>query len=905
MARVQQAISLEVLEKARLHVRRSFARNMPPHLRFHDLEHTLAVTRTAVGLAQVIGVPADDVAVLELASLFHDTGYAYRYKGHEVESARIAEEYLKKQKVPKPAIEKVRALILVTAYDQKPVTLLEKIIRDADSAKAGQADFKEKSELLRKELSVVRRKRLGGRSWLLENIDYLRAHVFHTSEARKRFGRQKAINLKELEEQAGMSGPVAKPAKLPERFFDRDLSWLSFNDRVLQEARDPSVPLLERFKFLAIYSSNLDEFYRVRVASLRSLTKLNRTDRTALEITPHELVERINEKALRQQQEFGKLYRGTLLPALRKEGIRILSIDELSAPQKKFLKGHFKEKILPLLHTAIARPGNAPFIEDRKLYFACRIKDKKGRSRPRIVLINIPSGELGRFLVLPGTSGADIVFIDDVMRIGLPAMFSGFKLDGCHSIKLSRDAELYLDEEFTGNVKEKVKRSLKKRHTGVPSRFLYDGDMPRSTLRVLRQVLGLKKQDVVTGGRYHHLSDLMHLPIRDRNELTDPPWPPVEHPALSPKSDPFKEISKADIFLHFPYHDFNGWIRFLQKAASDPKVTRIQITLYRVAQGSAVCAALIDALHNGKEVTAFVEVQARFDEDSNLYWGEALENAGAKVLYSHEGLKVHCKLCQIERRERNGTVRYTYLGTGNFNERTAKLYSDMAIITAHDRIGREVAEVFKNLQDRTHRPKLQHLWMAPLTLRSRMEEAIDREITFARSGREASIFLKLNSLEDHAIIRKLYHADQAGVKVRIIVRGICCLIPGVPGMSENIEVISIIDRYLEHSRVFIFHNGGKPITYLASADLMGRNLDRRIEVAFPVIDKGIQEEIRTLMEMQWKDTSKARILEQGQTDRYRSIGSDGVPLRAQEATYAHFHSTQKKKARRTYQRAQS
>jgi polyphosphate kinase len=903
----KRVVSEQLLEKARLYVRRFFARYMPGHLYFHDLEHTLAVTRTAVGLGQMIGVPVQDVAILELAALFHDTGYARTYAGHEAESVKIAESYLKKQKLPKAQIDEVAALIIATTYSAQPRTRLEKILRDADSAKAGQADFGEKAEKLRRELSVVRRKKLGGRSWLLENIEYLKAHQFHTPQARSRFEKQKKINLIELERQASIEGRVTTPEIVNEKFYDRDLSWLSFNDRVLQEARDQRVPLLERFKFLAIYSSNLDEFYRVRVASLRSLTKLKRTDRTALDVTPAKLVDKINHKALQQQKEFGKLYRGTLLPALRKEGVRILQLEELSPLQKKFLKEHFKKHIQPLLNTAVARSGNAPFIEDRKLYFACKLKPKsgsKGGPGTRIVLINIPSTELGRFVVLPGPKGkVDILFLDDAVRIGLPQLFPDHKLEGCHSIKLSRDAELYLDEEFTGNVKEKVKRSLKKRHTGVPSRFLYDEGMPKGTLRLLRQVLVLKKQDVVPGGRYHHLSDLIKLPVPDRADLRDPIWPPIEHPAMAAK-DPFRYVAQKDVLLHFPYHDFSGFIRFLQRAAADKQVTKIQITLYRVAQGSAVCAALLDALHNGKEVTVFVEVQARFDEDSNLFWGEALENAGARVLYSHEGLKVHCKLCQIERLEKRRKVLYTYLGTGNFNERTAKIYTDMAILTVNEQIGREVSEIFTNLQDREHRPKLDHLLMAPLTMRSRIEAAIDREITIARSGGKASILLKLNSLEDHAMIRKFYDADQAGVKVRIIVRGICCLIPGLPAMSRNIEAISIIDRFLEHTRVFVFNNGGRPLTYLASADLMGRNLDRRVEVAFPVLDADLKKHINELLELQWNDTVKARRIDVEQSNQYVSLKEGDDAVRAQEATYFRLKNNDvKKKARRKIQRA--
>jgi polyphosphate kinase len=510
------------------------------------------------------------------------------------------------------------------------------------------------------------------------------------------------------------------------------------------------------------------------------------------------------------------------------------------------------------------------------------------------VLVNIPSTILGRFILLPSKEGmTDILFLDDAVRTGLPELFKDFKITGCHAVKLSRDAELYLDEEFTGNVKEKVKKSLKKRHTGMPSRFLYDSSMPKPVLRELRQLLGLKKQDVVPGGRYHNFNDLMQLPVKGHAELRDPEWPALRHPALKQDTDPFKAIAEKDLLLHFPYHDFGMLIHWLQKAATDPHVEHIAITLYRVAQNSAVCATLVDALHNGKDVTVFVEVQARFDENSNLVWGEALEAAGARVLYSYEGLKVHCKLCMVERRERGKLVRYTYLGTGNFNEQSAKIYSDMALLTRNAAIGNEVAGIFKHLVDRKHLPSLEHLLMAPLTLRSGLEEMIDREIAHAMSGREASIFLKLNSLEDRAIIRKLYDASRAGVRIRIIVRGICCLVPGIPGISGNISAISIVDRYLEHARVYIFHNDGDPTVHLASADLMGRNLDRRIEVAFPILDSPLRKEIIQILELQWTDRVKARLIDEKQTNPYVPAISGKKPIRSQKMIHDYLQKASK------------
>ncbi|MEO8587959.1 MAG: polyphosphate kinase 1 [Flavobacteriales bacterium] len=887
-------INERTLDLARLHVRRWFARRMPKYLLFHDLDHTLAVTRSAVAIGQAMKLGDGDLRTLEVAALFHDTGYALVYAGHEEKSAQLATAFLGKHGVASRTIAHVRSLILATRMGVVPRTLAQNVLRDADSAKAGQMDFEERSERLRKELEVQRKRKLGNDEWLKENLAYLEAHRFHTAHARRRYGLQKRINLNVLRQRAAL--PKRKrPARSPaiERFFERDLSWLSFNDRVLQEAKDPRVPLLERLKFLAIYSSNLDEFYRVRVASLRSLVKLKRTDRTALDIPAEKLVDRINRKALKQQQEFGALYRGTLLPALARHGIRILREDQLDKAQLEHLRVFFTDRIAPLLNTAAVRPGNAPFIEDRKLYFACRLRPK-GKSRQRLVLLNIPSDELGRFIALPSRAGrSDVIFLDDVMRVHLASLFTGYKVMGCHAIKLSRDAELYLDEEFVGNVKEKVRKSLRKRQTGTPSRFLYDSAMPHATLRALRTLLGLSKQDMVAGGRYHNFSDLMKLPVKRHAALRDKPWPPRPHPRSARVKNTFAAVAKGDMLWHYPYHDFGMFTRWLQQAAADKAVKRIAITLYRVAESSEVCTALLDALGRGKQVTVFVEVQARFDERSNLFWGEALEKAGAQVLYSYEGLKVHCKLCLIERVEKARTRRYAYLATGNFNERTAPLYSDQALLTCNEAITREVAEVFAHLRDRRHRPRLQHLLMAPLTLRDQLEAFMDKEIEHALSGRPASILLKLNSLEDRAMISKLYDASRAGVKVRLIIRGICCLVPGIPGTSDNIEAISIVDRFLEHSRAYVFHNNGKPLLFLSSADLMGRNLDHRIEVAFPLLDPMIQKEMIELLEIQWKDRVKARLIDAAQTNPYRKRIRNARPLRAQEATYAYI---KKKKA---------
>lgn len=876
----------ELLGKARLYVRRHFAKHLPPHLLFHDLDHTLSVTRTALGIGEAVGLSGRDLMLLELAALFHDTGYAKAYLGHEDHSAELASTFLTKQGMPHREIATVCAAVLATRKGATPRSLLQRVLRDADSAKAGQADFEEKGERLRRELETVQGRPIAATDWIRENLNYLTAHRFHTPYARQRYGAQKAINLATLRRQVqARSAGRTWGKKLAGPIMDRDMSWLSFNERVLQEAQDPRVPLLERLKFLAIYSSNLDEFYRVRVASLRSLRKLKGSYRTALDLPADKLVERLNQKALRQQRVFGALFRNTLLPALAGEGIRILSPKQLDAAQKAFAQRFFHERVAPLLHSAAVRTGNAPFIEDRRLYFACQLK-QKGAAKPRMVLLNIPSEELGRFVALPSAKGrTDLLFLDDVMRLCINDHFMGFKVEACHAIKLSRDAELYLDEEFATNVKDKVKRSLKKRSTGVPARFLYDAAMPTRLLRALRTLLGLAKQDIVPGGRYHNFSDLMKLPLNGHAPLRDKPWPQLQHRDLARVRDPFAALQRRDVLLHFPYHDFGQFVTLLDKAAEDRSVTAVRITLYRVADDSAVCAALLRALERGKQVTVFVEVQARFDERTNLYWGEQLERAGARVIYSYEHVKVHCKLCLIERQTASGAQHLAYLGTGNFNEKSAGLYADAALLTAHKGITKEVAEVFAYLQDRSHRPRTQLLLVAPMSLRSRVEALVDKEIAAALSGRPAGIFLKVNSLEDRALIEKLYDASRAGVRVRLIVRGICCLMTGVPGVSDSIEAISIVDRYLEHTRAYVFENDGDPVVYLSSADWMGRNLDRRVEVAFPLVDPVLRAEMMRILEVQWSDTVKARLLDRKQTNPYRRPVKGKRAVRAQEATY--------------------
>ncbi len=878
-------ITRGLVEKARLHVHRFFSKYIPAQMRYHDLEHTLTVTRTAKDIGRASGLAGAELLRVELAALFHDTGYAFAYNGHEAESVKLATAWLKGKGAGPADIKAVASLVMATRRGIVPRGLAQRVLRDADSAKAGQADFHEKGGCLRAELETYTGKRIAASAWQRENIAYLKAHRFHTAYARERFGRQKEINLRQLlDRMAGSPKPLGTVAPLPEPFIDRDISWLAFNARVLQEAQDPSVPLLERLKFVAIHSSNLDEFYRVRVAQLRGLRKLGKRNRSALGVPPGKHVAHINKLALQQQAELGSTYRGELIPALRGHGIRIRNERQLSRGQRNFALEHFRKKVAPLLRVVTVREPNAIFIEDRKLYLVLSLSQKTSRKK-RLVVVNVPSAELGRFLTLPSRKGTDLTYLDDVIRIGALGYFKGWEVGACHAIKLSRDADLYLEEEFAEDVAEKVRRSLRKRSTGVPARFLYDGAMPQDMLDQLRHLLNVKKGDTLEGGRYHNLSDLMDLPISGHPELREKPLPPIHQPILS-GNDPFGALTKRDLLLHFPYHAFAPVIDLLSRSAKDADVRRIAITLYRVAPESLICQALAEAARNGKTVEVVMEVQARFDEGNNLHWGAVLKEAGARVTYGLPGFKVHSKLLLIERVEGRRLKRYAYLGTGNFNEQTARMYADMAVLTARTAITADVAAIFSDLIQAKPPGHTKHITTSPDHLRAFLEHSIDREIEQAFLGRPAEIFLKLNSLEDKPLIGKLYDADRAGVKVRLIVRGICCLMTVVPGHSGHIKAISIVDRYLEHARAYVFHNAGNPVVYLSSADWMERNMDWRVEAAFPVLDNILKAEVLRFMELQWSDNVKARTIDREQTNPYRERKSNARAVRSQAAWYA-------------------
>ncbi len=671
-------------------------------------------------------------------------------------------------------------------------------------------------------------------------------------------------------------------------YIKRDVSWLSFNHRVLQEAADVNVPLYERIKFLAIYSSNLDEFFRVRVASLRSFKELKKKTRKALDIKPKKELRLIRSIVHQQQEMFGRIFRESILPALEENGVSIINETEFDEEQKRFAKKYFFEKVYPLLNPVWIgeEQEDPPFLNNKGLYFIVTFT-----ASDDLAVVNIPSDELPRFIELPRRKGNHyLTFLDDCIRFQLEELLKR-DIGGAYAVKLSRDAEMYIEDEYSGDLMEKIKKGLEERNIGLPTRFLYDSSMPDELRRRIKDLFDLTKNDLIPGARYHNFNDFFSFPDpTGEPSLHDEPLPPLPHPDLEHAERLLPLIRERDHILHFPYQKYDYVPRLIWEAADDPQVERISITLYRVAAKSAVVQGLLHALRQGKEVFAFIEAKARFDEASNLFWGAEMAQQGAKVVYSYPGIKVHTKLLLISRREQEGVRHYGYLGTGNFNEKTARLYCDHALLTADPRLTNEVAQVFDLLGRRIMIPNCKHLLVAPFTLRQRFEAMIDREIANAKAGKPAYMILKMNSLEDPGMVQKLYEAGQAGVDVKMIIRGICCLAPGIAGLSENIEVISIVDRFLEHARVYLFGNDGQEEMYLASADWMSRNLYRRVEVAMPIYDPDLFRELRAIIDLQWRDNTKARIINATQSNPFRGRLPIDPPVRAQVDIYRRLQS---------------
>lgn len=671
-------------------------------------------------------------------------------------------------------------------------------------------------------------------------------------------------------------------------YLDRDESWLSFNYRVLQEAKDPSVPLLERVKFMAIYSSNLDEFFRIRIAGHRSLLRLGRRTMKKLDYEPGQILSDLLITVKQQQEEFSYIFENQIVPLLAKHKIRLLRRYEVNDEQKSFMEHFFYNNLLPFVQPVLlVEKRIRPFLNNAALYLVLHMqKPEETTDKPEYAIVKIPSDHISRFISLPPAKidHHDIIILDDIVRESVKWLFPGYVIVNSYSIKLTRDAELYIDDEYSGDLIQKIKRSLTKRNVGPASRLVYDREIPPKMLNYLMSVLELTKEDVIPEGRYHNNSDFFKFPDFGLTQLKDPSLPVLVHP-LDKAEDVFQAIDKHDHLLSLPYHSFGSVIRFLELAITDHAVTHIKIILYRVAKSSRVIQALIKAVEAGKHVSAFVEVKARFDEEANLAWAEKLEKAGVHVHYSFPGLKVHAKVALIRRVESTGPKIYGYFGTGNFHEDTARIYSDFGLFTADRSLLGEASRLFDYLETvKLPNQAFNHLLVGQFNLRSQLIQLIKDEIEFAKQGLASEITLKLNALQDEEMISLLYEASQAGVKIKLIIRGICSLIPGVKGFSENIEAISIIDRYLEHARVYVFHHGGEQRVYLSSADWMVRNLSYRIEVAFPIYDPKVKQEILDLLQLQWNDNIKARVIDVKLNNQYKDHGDD-VGIRSQIEAY--------------------
>lgn len=678
-------------------------------------------------------------------------------------------------------------------------------------------------------------------------------------------------------------------------FFDRELSWLSFNYRVLQEAKDTSVPLYERIKFLAIWSSNLDEFFRVRVASLRSLLNLKRKKKKS-ELNPEKLLKEITTEVTKQQEEFGKIFHENVLTELENNNVFLIDETNMNDEQISYVSEYFDANIVhqiqPLL---LVKKKIVPFLRNQGLYLAVKLAppkngDESKRIKHTYSLVEIPDKRISRFITIPSKDNKHyIMFLDDVIRVNLHKIFQEFTIVESRSVKLTRDAELYLEDEFSGDLLQKIKKSLSRRNTGVPSRFLYDEKMSKDFRKYLRDALNLEKEDMIRGAKYHNFNDFFSFPNPLGGKLKYDPMPPLVSSEFKKDKDTFELITKKDRALFFPYQTYNHVVELFEQAANDPHVKSIKVTQYRVASDSAIIRSLIKAQKSGKEVMVFVELKARFDEERNILWASEMERAGIKVFYSFPNLKVHAKIALISREENKKLKNYCYLATGNFNEKTAKIYSDFGLFTADEKITDEVEKVFSYLSRERISHDFQHLFVAQFNIRRQFSILINNEIKNAQKGEEAKIVLKLNSLEDTKMIEKLYKASNAGVKIDLIIRGICRLIPGVKGLSENINCISIIDRFLEHARFYIFHNGGDEIIYAGSADWMKRNLSHRIEVAFPIYDKDVQKRIKDIVDLQLQDNVKARIIDKENRNEYKRNGASNK-IRSQYASYDYLKS---------------
>ncbi len=680
------------------------------------------------------------------------------------------------------------------------------------------------------------------------------------------------------------------------RFINREISWLSFNERVLQEAADRTNPLVQRMRFLGIFSNNRDEFFRVRVATVRRIEAFRGRKKLLGGVTPQTLLRQIQSIVLKQQEKFENIY-SELINDLKTYNIHVVNETQLNNEQGKFVENFYHEKIRPILvPIMLQHTREFPYLRDVPIYFAVKLSKGGAPQETKYALLDMASEILPRFVVLPGSGKHKyIIILDDIVRYCLNDIFSFFDYDyaEAYTIKITRDAELDIDDDISKSFMEKMELSLEKRKQGQPVRFVYDVNMPEDLLDYFKKRMRLSKDDnVIAGGRYHNFKDFINFPNIGPLNLENKIKKPVPAMHLYYHQSILREVKKHDHILHYPYQSFRYFIDMLREAAIDPKVTEIQITLYRVAKKSVVVNSLINAARNGKKVVVVIELQARFDEEANIQWSNRMQEVGIKVIHGVPGLKVHSKLLLITRKERQKYERYAYIGTGNFQENTSRIYSDEGLFTFDKKITSDVAKVFEFLDKNYKQHIFSHIILSPFSTRRHFIDHIDNEINYANEGKKALMIIKMNSLVDEEMMDKLYEASQAGVKIKLIIRGICSIKPGVPGLSENIEAISIVDKFLEHSRIFYFYNGGEESVYISSADWMVRNLDRRIEVTCPVYDPEIKRELIQMLNIQLKDNVKARILDEVQDNKY--VQNSYKRVRAQNAYYYYLKNRKKR-----------
>jgi polyphosphate kinase len=675
----------------------------------------------------------------------------------------------------------------------------------------------------------------------------------------------------------------------------RDISWLSFNARVLQEASDPSVPLRERIRFLGIHSNNMDEFFRVRVATLKRMIQLGgKKGNMHLENNPEQIVEQIQTIVLDQQNEFNRIWQG-ILKEMESQNVFLVDEKKLSRQQQQFVKTFFEEEvrsnIIPLMIESLPQ---LPYLREKSIYLGVVMRREETAYQQKYALIEVPSRTVGRFVQLPSPEGQHhIILLEDVIRFNLPFIFSYFNYTKFESyiFKVTKDAELDIDNDITTSFVQKIQKGLKNRRIGKPTRFVFDKEMDAGLLEYLMRKLNLARKDnIIPGGRIHNFRHFMDFPdVFAQKSIRRLAF---IHPQLKDSPRVTDVILKQDIMLHFPYHSFDSIIDLLREAAMDPEVLSIKITAYRLASNSKVINALINAVRNGKDVVVMLELRARFDEEANLFWKDRLEEEGVKVLIGVPNMKVHAKLCIIKKRSGKKTIQYGFVSTGNLNEKTARLYADECVLTSNRNVMADINRIFKYLENPKsgvqHLHSCKTLMICPTLMREQLFQLINTEIKNARAGKEASIILKINSLSDPQLIRKLYDAAWDGVELRLIIRGICSAKLKNKKWKEKVSAVSIVDEYLEHSRIMVFHHGGKEKIFISSADWMIRNLDHRVEATIPVMKKSLRKEIKDIIHIQLRDNVKARILDNSLENNY--VPSAGKKrTRSQIETYNYLH----------------